>query len=120
MTSSPTYVVMFPADDEAAWEAGSDADHQVTYDTDGEFIALLKERGGAVTGGAELARRDTVRTLTRGDGGAPVVTDGPYAESVEQLSGFYMVTCDDYDALVEAARVLLKVHPVVEIRPVVS
>ena len=44
--------------------------------------------------------------------------DGPYAETVEQLSGFYLVTCDDHDALVEAAKVLTRAHPVVEIRPV--
>ena len=47
-----------------------------------------------------------------------MVTQGPYAETVEQLSGFFMVTCDDYDALVEAAQVLVRAHPVVEIRPV--
>jgi hypothetical protein len=47
-----------------------------------------------------------------------LVTEGPFAESVEQLSGFFLVTCDDYDALVEAAEVLVRAHPVVEIRPV--
>ena len=47
-----------------------------------------------------------------------LVTDGPFAESAEQLSGFFVVTCDDYDALVKAARVLTDAHPVVEIRPV--
>ena len=39
-------------------------------------------------------------------------------ESVEQLSGFFIVSCDDYGALVEAAQVLVRAHPVVEIRPV--
>jgi hypothetical protein len=97
------YVVLFPADDEAAWLAGTDADHQATFDTDREFAERLRARGGAVTGGA---------------GSEVLVTDGPYAETVEQLSGFYVVTCDDYDALVEAAQVLTRVHPVVEIRPV--
>ena len=49
------YVVMFPADNEAEWEAGTEADHQATFDTDQEFAQLLKSRGGAVTGGAGLA-----------------------------------------------------------------
>ena len=31
---------------------------------------------------------------------------------------FFIVTCDEYDALVEAARILTRAHPVVEIRPV--
>jgi hypothetical protein len=42
----------------------------------------------------------------------------PSRRTVEQLSGFFTVTCDDYDALVEAAEVLVRAHPVVEIRPV--
>jgi hypothetical protein len=48
------YVVMFPADNEAEWEAGTKADHQATFDTDYEFGQLLEARGGAVTGGAGL------------------------------------------------------------------
>ena len=42
-------------------------------------------------------------TIRRGPGASPLVTEGPLAEIVEQLSGFYIVTCDDYDALAEAA-----------------
>jgi len=46
-----------------------------------------------------------------------MLTDGPFAESVEQLSGFFVVDCDRLDALLDAAEVLLRAHPVVEIRP---
>ena len=48
----------------------------------------------------------------------PERKNGPYAETVEQLSGFFLVMCDDHDALVEAAQVLTRAQPVVEIRPV--
>lgn len=112
-----TYVVLFPADNEAEWEAGSESDHQATYDTDQEFARLLAAAGGAITGGAGLAPSSRARTLRRGDASDVLVSDGPFAESVEQISGFYLVTCDEYDALVEAARVLVRSHPVVEIRP---
>jgi hypothetical protein len=112
------YVVLFPADDEAAWLAGTDADHQATFDTDREFAERLRARGGVVTGGAGLDDSSRARTLRRGAGSEVLVTDGPFAETVEQLSGFYVVTCDDYDALVDAAQVLTRAHPVVEIRPV--
>jgi hypothetical protein len=111
------YVVLFPADDEQEWRVGSEADHQRTYDTDAEFVQELKAIGGAVTGGAGLADSSAARTLRRTADG-PLVSDGPYAETVEQISGFYLVTCDSYDALVDAARVLTRAHPVVEIRPV--
>ena len=114
----PEYVVMFPADNEAEWEAGTEADHQATFDTDQEFAKLLAERGGAVKGGAGLAHSSQARTIKREQDSRALITEGPYAESVEQLSGFYVVTCDEYDALLEAAAVLVRAHPVVEIRPV--
>jgi len=112
------YVVMFPADNETEWEAGTEADHQAVYDTDVEFSRLLEARGGAVTGGAEISHSNRARTIRRGPDGNVLVTDGPYLESAEQLSGFFFVTCEEYDALVEAAQVLARAHPVVEIRPV--
>jgi hypothetical protein len=112
------YVVMFPADDERDWEAGTEPERQAVFDTDAEFGRLLEARGGAVTGGAGLTHSRTARTIKRGPNSEVLVTDGPFAESAEQLSGFFIVTCDDYDALVEAAQVLTQAHPVVEIRPV--
>jgi hypothetical protein len=112
------YVVMFPADSEANWENRTDAERQATFDTDYEFGQLLEARGGAVIGGAGLTHSSQARTIKRGPRSNVLVTDGPFVESVEQLSGFFIVTCDDYDSLVEAARVLTRAHPVVEIRPV--
>ena len=112
----PQYVVMFPADSEAEWEAGTEADHQAVYDTDMEFGRLLEQRGGVITGGRELASSRRARVVRRGPNGTALVSDGPYAESAEQLSGFYLVTCDDEDGLVEAAQVLVRAHPAVEIR----
>jgi hypothetical protein len=112
------YVVMFPADNEAEREGATEVDRQATFDTDYEFGQLLEARGGAVIGGAGLTHTSKARTIKRGPGSNVLVTDGPFLESVEQLSGFFIVTCDDYDSLVEAARVLTRAHPVVEIRPV--
>lgn len=112
------YVVIFPADNEDEWEASTEAEHDATYATDQEFARLLTSAGGAITGGAELSHSSRARTIKRGEQSDPTITDGPFAETVEQISGFYLVTCDDYDALVEAAKVLTRAHPVVEIRPV--
>jgi len=112
------YVVMFPADRETEWEAGSEADHQAVYDTDLEFGRLLAQRGGRITGGAEFATARRTHVVRRGPNGTALVTDGPYAESVEQLSGFYLVTTEDEAGLLDAAHVLLRSHPAVEIRPV--
>jgi hypothetical protein len=72
-------------------------------------------RGARAASGLGVAQDLAIR---RGPGSRPLVTEGPFAETVEQLSGFFIVTCEDYDALVEAAEVLVRVDPVVEIRPV--
>jgi hypothetical protein len=115
-----SYVIMFPADNEAEWDAGTEADHQAVYDTDREFGRLLEQRGGRMTGGAELSTWKRAHAIRRGPNGTALVTDGPYAESAEQLSGFYLVSIDDEAALLEAAQVLVRAHPAVEIRPVES
>ncbi|WP_211349118.1 YciI family protein [Nocardioides litoris] len=119
MSDQREWMVLFPADREDAWAAASEDERQVTHDADGEFVRLLGERGGRVVGGAELAPADQARVVRRG-GGGPLVTQGPYAESVEQLSGFYLVRIDDESALLEAVVALLAGHPAVEVRPVVS
>ena len=114
------YVILFPADCEAEWDRGTEADHQAVYDNDVEFGRLLEQRGGRITGGAELATTRRTRVVRRGPNGTAFVTEGPYAESAEQLSGFYLVSIDDEDGLVEAAHVLTRSHSAVEIRPVES
>ena len=50
----------------------------------------------------------------------PVVIDGPYAETKEQLLGFYIVDCKDLDAALDVARDLGAANPggAYEIRPV--
>jgi hypothetical protein len=50
----------------------------------------------------------------------PLVLDGPYAETKEQLLGFYLVDCKDLDAALEVARDLGAANPggADEIRPV--
>jgi len=67
---------------------------------------------------ARLGATQKARTL-RGPG-AGLVVDGPFAETKEQLLGFYLVDCASEDAAIEAARDLRRVNPsaVYEIRPV--
>ena len=62
----------------------------------------------------------TKRALTLRGPGAGLVVDGPFAETKEQMLGFYVVDCASEDAAVEAARDLRRVNPsaVYEIRPV--
>ena len=113
----PQYVVFAVDADEDAWEQADEETRNETYAADQAFIKLLEQRGGRVVGGADLSHSRNTRVLAKTGDGAAVVTDGPYAETVEQVSGFYIVECDDLDTVVEAARLMLEGHTRMEIRP---
>jgi hypothetical protein len=69
---------------------------------------------------ARLGGTAKARTL-RGPGNGTVI-DGPFAETKEQLLGFYVLDCADDDSAVEAVRELRRANPgaVYEIRPVIT
>ncbi len=108
------YVILLPGD-EASWAAADEAARAATYERHGLFSRTLEERGHTITGGAELAHSGTARTL-RTVGGAVSITDGPYAETVEQLTGFYLVRSDDLDDLADVCRILADDDGAIEIR----
>jgi hypothetical protein len=62
----------------------------------------------------------TAATTLRKDGDPPLVIDGPYAETKEQLLGFYIIEATGLDDALEAARDLGRANPggSYEIRPV--
>lgn len=62
----------------------------------------------------------TAATTLRKDREPALVIDGPFAETKEQLLGFYIVDCKDLDEALEFARELGAVNPggAYEIRPV--
>ena len=67
---------------------------------------------------ARLLPTTSATTLRKDD--PPVVLDGPYAETKEQLLGFYIVECSNLDEAVDVARDLGAANPggAYEIRPV--
>src|SRR5262245_58220408 len=65
--------------------------------------------GGRLGPAARLSVTGKARTL-RGSGNGMVI-DGPFAETKEQLLGFYLYECDDADAAMEAARELHRANP---------
>ena len=69
---------------------------------------------------ARLGFTSTATTLMKGHQ-PPLVVDGPYAETKEQMLGFYMVDCDSQDKAVAIAKELEQANPGIggyEIRPV--
>ena len=75
-------------------------------------------QNGQLGPAARLGATARARTL-RGPGSGTVL-DGPFAETKEQLLGFYVVDCADEAAAIDAARELRRANPsaVYEIRPV--
>ena len=62
----------------------------------------------------------TTAATTRRKENPPVVLDGPYAETKEQLLGFYLIDCNNLDEALDVARDLGAANPggAYEIRPV--
>jgi hypothetical protein len=58
-------------------------------------------KAGVYVAGEGLAPSSMARTLRWGEAGKPVATDGPFAESKEQLGGFWILECEDLDQAVE-------------------
>ena len=116
MTESMSqYVVLLPGD-EAEWEAAPEERRQATYAQHHEFAKRLEERGHRVTGGAELAHSREAKVLRTAPDGAQSITEGPYSEAVEQLTGFYLIDTSDLDDLLEVCKVLGKGEGVIEVR----
>jgi len=112
------YAVLLPGD-ESAWDRKTPEERAATYARHEEFAKALEARGHKVTGGAELTHSRTARTLRR-KGDAIAVTDGPYAETVEQLTGFYLVETDDLDDLLEVTEILMEGDGAIEVRACVD
>lgn len=80
------------------------------------YMNALKE-AGVVVGGAGLQPPETATTVKL-HGEQRLVQDGPYAETKEQLGGFFIIDVPDLDtALSWAARYPAGIGGVVEVRP---
>ena len=83
------------------------------------FAQEAQERS-LLSGGEPLQPTSTATTV-RVRNGKTLITDGPFAETKEQLAGFYVLNCKDLDEAIEmAARVPDAVYGSIEIRPVVE
>ncbi len=75
---------------------------------------------GAFIAGEGLQESSTASTVKIKEGEPPTVTDGPFAESKEQLGGFYLLECKDLDEALEYAKKIPFQNGSVEVRPVMD
>ena len=67
---------------------------------------------------ARLMPTTAAVTLRAGPGGKPLVLDGPFAETKEQLVGFYLLEQESLEAAIEAAGRLPLESGAIEVRPI--
>ncbi len=103
---------------EDAWSGLSDAERAAQYERYGKLQREMEEHGHYV-GGDELASAASAK-LVRIRGGETIVSDGPFAETKEQLGGHFTVECDLDTALRYAARIPAAEGGTIEVRPVVD
>ena len=75
---------------------------------------------GAFLAGEGLQPSATASTVRIEEGKGATVTDGPFAESKEQLGGFYLLECNDLDEALEYAKKIPFQNGSVEVRPVMD
>lgn len=121
---SQRYVVLLRGD-EAAWDAADEEARTAAYADHGAFAEECARRGHVVVGGEELQPAASALVVRRtpaadGDPGDVTVTEGPYAETAEQLGGYYVVDTEDVQDLARLVRTIMWPGDVVELRPVAS
>jgi hypothetical protein len=106
-------------DDEKAWGKLSESERQKIY---AEYRQLREQliAGGQFVGGSQLQPTTTATTVRVRDG-KRLVTDGPFAETREQLGGYFLVEAKDLDeAIALAARIPSARTGTIEVRPLVE
>jgi hypothetical protein len=103
--------------DEKTFESMSLETHSALMEEGFAFVEALRQAGHLVTAGETLQSAHTAKTL-RWKNGQAMVTDGPFAETKEQLGGFFELEASDMNHATE----LLSKHPFIrfasfEIRP---
>jgi len=103
--------------DESADTAMSPEEAQARMALYAAFGQEMTERG-VLTGGERL-RPTTDATTVRVRDGEVLTADGPFAETKEQIGGFYAVDCADLDEAIEiAAKIPGASTGTIEVRPI--
>jgi hypothetical protein len=85
----------------------------------GEYTQMIKDRGAML--GGEALEPSTAATTVRVRDGKVSTTDGPFAETKEQLGGYYLLDCKDLDEAIDlAAKIPGARWGAIEVRPILE
>jgi len=105
--------------DESGWDAATPDDVKAIMDAYWDYDRQVRDAGAFVAGDG-LQPTPTATTVRVRDG-ERLITDGPFAETKEQLGGFYLLECKDLDEAIEwAAKIPGAQAGSVEVRPVLD
>ena len=109
------YILMLYVN-EAGWSKLTKAEQEQGVAAYGAYTEALTKAG--VIMGSNRLQGSSAATTVRVANGKPQVLDGPYADSKEQMGGYFLIDVADLDAAISwAARCPAASHGVVEVRP---
>jgi hypothetical protein len=106
-------------DEEPNWEEVTPEDMQAMVDDMGKYNDELKEAGVMVDGHG-LRGRETASVVRFTEGRETTVTDGPFAETKEQLMGFWIIEAANLDEALAWTRKAPLEEGAIEVRPLVE
>jgi hypothetical protein len=110
------YMLMVFSDDKQ-FQAMSEAERAKAVAPYGAYVEAMK--GAGIYKGGERLRPVETATTVRANNGKAQVLNGPYAETKEQLGGYFLIDVADLDSAISwAARCPGASHGVVEVRPI--
>ena len=102
--------------DERVWESLSKEEMEKVYAEHGVYGEAMT-KAGVMRDGAELKPVSTATSIRFG-GGKPTTVDGPFAETKEQLAGYYVIEVDNLEQALEwAEKMPGMTEGTVEVRP---
>lgn len=107
-------IAVFLYQDESIWANATEAEQEQWMGEHDAFSEAARQRGTIIAGEA-LATVSTATTVRR-RGDQVSLTDGPFAETTEQLGGFYVLDVPDLDVAVDLVKLLPEYT--VELRPI--
>jgi hypothetical protein len=103
--------------DENAWDRRNDEERAQMMAAYGAFTMELRDSGAMVAGDALESPQTATTVRVKND--ETLTTDGPFAETKEQLGGYYLVEADSLDEAIEwAAKIPAARYGSVEVRPI--
>jgi hypothetical protein len=105
--------------DEQAWAGMSSEEQGSELQGYNEYSQWLRDKGWFEAG--EPLHATSSATTVRVRDAETVTTDGPFAETKEQLGGFYIVNCENLDQAIDAAsRIPAARGGSIEVRPILE